>query len=83
MMYQGAVAKFDKKTENFQNLEPSPEDNKVLHTNHSDRCHALQGGWKGLGADAGTYSLRRLDPVTGQFEVFPAISRAQPEHLRT
>src|SRR6267154_232833 len=65
MMYQGAVAKFDKKTEKFQTWSLPPEDNKgYTQINQTDAMHSKVDG-KVWVQDAGTYSLRRLDPVTG------------------
>src|ERR1700731_84482 len=77
MMYQGAAAKFDKKTEKFQTWSLPPEDNKgYTQINQIDAMHSKVDG-KVWVQDAGEYALRRLDPVTGKFEVyrpFPAPS---------
>src|SRR6267142_153902 len=78
MMYQGAVAKFDKKTEKFQTWSLPPEDNKgYTQINQTDAMHSKVDG-KVWVQDAGTYSLRRLDPVTGQFEVFQPFPEPTP-----
>ena len=78
MMYQGAVAKFDKKTEKFQTWSLPPEDNKgYTQINQTDAMHSKVDG-KVWVQDAGTYSLRRLDPVTGQFEVFQPFPEPSP-----
>jgi virginiamycin B lyase len=78
MMYQGAAAKFDKKTEKFQTWSLPPEDNKgYTQINQIDAMHSKVDG-KVWVQDAGTYSLRRLDPVTGKFEVFQPFPEPSP-----
>ncbi len=78
MMYQGAVAKFDRKTEKFQTWSLPPEDNKgYTQINQTDAMHSKVDG-KMWVQDAGTYSLRRLDPVTGKFEVFQPFPEPSP-----
>ena len=78
MMYQGAVAKFDKKTEKFQTWSLPPEDNKgYTQINQTDAMHSKVDG-KVWVQDAGTYSLRRLDPASGQFEVFQPFPEPSP-----
>jgi streptogramin lyase len=78
MMYQGAVAKFDRKTEKFQTWSLPPEDNKdYTQINQTDAMHSKVDG-KVWVQDAGTYSLRRLDPVTGKFEVFQPFPEPSP-----
>ncbi len=78
MMYQGAVAKFDKKTKKFQTWSLPPEDNKgYTQINQTDPMHSKVDG-KVWVQDAGTYSLRRLDPVTGKFEVFQPFPEPSP-----
>ena len=77
MMYQGAAAEFDRKTEKFQTWSLPPEDNKdYTQINQTAPTHSKVDG-KVWVQDAGTYSLRRLDLATGKFEVwqpFPAPS---------
>jgi virginiamycin B lyase len=78
MMYQGAVAKFDRKTEKFQTWSLPPEDNKdYTQINQVDAMHSKVDG-KVWVQDAGTYSLRQLDPVTGKFEVYQPIPAPSP-----
>ena len=77
MMYQGAAAKFDPKTAKFQTFSLPAEDNKdYTQINQVDAMHSKVDG-KVWVQDAGEYSLRQLDPVTGKFKVyrpFPAPS---------
>lgn len=78
MMYQGAVAKFDRKTEKFQTWSLPPEDNKnYTQINQVDAMHSKVDG-KVWVQDAGTYSLRQLDPITGKFEVFQPFPAPSP-----
>ena len=79
MMYQGAVAKFDKKAEKFQTWSFPPEDNKgYTQINQTDPIHSKVDG-KVWVQDAGTYSLRRLDVATGRFgEVFQPFPEPSP-----
>jgi virginiamycin B lyase len=70
MMYQGGVAKFDRKTEKFQTWSLPPEDNKdYTQINQVDAMHSKVDG-KVWVQDAGTYTLRQLDPVSGKFKVY-------------
>jgi virginiamycin B lyase len=76
MMYQGAAAKFDKKTEKFQTWSLPPEDNKgYTQINQVDAMHSKVDG-KVWVQDAGTYSLRRLDPVPSP-NIYDVISDSQ------
>jgi virginiamycin B lyase len=78
MMYQGAVAKFDRKTEKFRTWSLPPEDNQnYTQINQVDAMHSKVDG-KVWVQDAGTYTLRRLDPVTGKFEVFQPLPAPSP-----
>jgi virginiamycin B lyase len=79
MMYQGAVAKFDKKSEKFQTWSFPSEDNKgYTQINQTDAIHSKVDG-KVWVQDAGTYSLRRLDVATGKFgEVFQPFPEPSP-----
>jgi len=76
-MYQGAVAKFDKKTEKFQTWSLPPKTHKATH-NQSDRCHALQGGLERLGPRCRHVFPPRLDPASWPIRSVPAISRPSP-----
>jgi len=78
MMYQGGVAKFNKKTEKFQTWSLPPEDNKdYTQINQTAPAHSKVDGRVWV-QDAGTYTLRRLDPVTGKFEVFRPFKEPSP-----
>ena len=78
MMYQGAVAKFDRKTEKFQTWSLPPEDNKdYTQINQVDAMHSKVDG-KVWVQDAGEYSLRQLDPASGKFEVFRPLPSPSP-----
>ncbi len=78
MMYQGAVAKFDRKTEKFQTWSLPPEDNKdYTQINQVDAMHSKVDG-KVWVQDAGTYSLRQLDPITGKFDVYQPFPAPSP-----
>jgi virginiamycin B lyase len=78
MMYQGAVGKFDTKTEKFQTWSLPPEDNKdYTQINQIDPMHSKVDG-KVWVQDAGEYTLRRLDPVSGKFEIFRPFPAPSP-----
>jgi virginiamycin B lyase len=78
MMYQGAVAKFDRKTGKFQTWSLPQEDNKnYTQINQVDPMHSKVDG-KVWVQDAGEYTLRRLDPVSGKFEVFRPFPAPSP-----
>ena len=78
MMYQGAVGKFDTKTEKFQTWSLPPEDNKdFTQINQIDPMHSKVDG-KVWVQDAGEYTLRRLDPVSGKFEIFRPFPAPSP-----
>lgn len=78
MMYQGAVAKFDRKTEKFQTWSLPPEDNKdYTQINQVDAMHSEVDG-KVWVQDAGEYALRQLHPVSGKFEVFRPFPAPSP-----
>ena len=69
MMYQGAIAKFDPKTEQFQYFRPSPERNRDnLQLNMVTTNYHVDG--KVWVNDAGTSNILRLDLATGKFEEF-------------
>jgi virginiamycin B lyase len=78
MMYQGAVGKFDTKTDKFQTWSLPPEDNKnYTQINQVDPMHSKVDG-KVWVQDAGEYTLRRLDPVSGKFEIFRPFPAPSP-----
>jgi virginiamycin B lyase len=70
MMYQGATAKFDRKTEKFQTFSLPPDQNMdYTQINQIDAMHSKVDG-KIWVQDAGTYMLRRMDLASGKFELF-------------
>jgi virginiamycin B lyase len=78
MMYQGAVAKFDRKTEKFQIFSFPPDLNKdYTQINQVDAIHSKVDG-KVWVQDSGTFTLERLDPVSGKFEVFKPYPEPSP-----
>jgi virginiamycin B lyase len=79
MMYQGGLAKFDRKAEKFQTWSLPSEDNKpYTQINQTDPMHSKVDG-KVWVQDAGTYSLRRLDLATSKFgEVFQPFPEPSP-----
>jgi streptogramin lyase len=78
MMYQGGVAKFDRKTEKFQTWSIPEEFNKdYTQINQVSPNHAKVDGKVWL-QDAGTYAIFRLDPVTGKFERFKPFPDPSP-----
>lgn len=78
MMFQGAVAKFDKNTGKFQVFRLPAEDYKPYTqlTEISPEHHDVDG--KAWGVDAGTYSVLRLDIASGKFEWFHPFSQPSP-----
>jgi virginiamycin B lyase len=78
MMYQGAVGKFDRKTEKFQTWSFPPEDNKdYTQINQTAPDHSKVDG-KVWVHDAGTYSLRQLDLASGKFTVYQPFASPSP-----
>jgi virginiamycin B lyase len=73
MMYQGAVARFDPKTEKFRIWQLPPErlrDNSQLNM-VTNQAHVDGKLWVN---DAGPSTLLRLDLATGKFEEFDPLS---------
>jgi virginiamycin B lyase len=73
MMYQGAVAKFDPKTEKFQIWQLPPErlkDDSQLNM-VTNRAHVDGKVWVN---DAGPSTLLRLDLASGKFEEFDPLA---------
>ncbi len=74
MMYQGAIAKFDKKTEKFQTFSLPAEYNKdYTQVNQVAPMHSNVDG-KVWFQDSGDYSVHRLDLATGKttrYKPFP------------
>ena len=78
VMYQSAIAKFDKKTEKFQTWSLPPELNgDHVQINQVSPEHAYVDGKVWL-QDAGTYTVLRLDLKSGKFEVFAPYKIPRP-----
>jgi virginiamycin B lyase len=78
MMFQGGVAKFDRKTEKFQTWNIPPEYNKgYTQTNQTDPMHSKVDG-KVWVQESGTFTLFRLEPATGKFEYFEPFPQPSP-----
>lgn len=78
MMYQGAVAKFDRKTEKFQIWSLPADLNKdYTQITEVNPKHSRVDGKVWI-VDAGTYTLYRLDPVSGKFESFKPFPDPSP-----
>jgi virginiamycin B lyase len=70
MTFQGAVVKFDKKTEKFQVFKLPPElDGDYREITFVSPTHAQVDGKVWIN-DSGSYTQLRLDVATGKFEVF-------------
>jgi len=78
MQFQGAVAKFDRKTEKFQTWSLPPELNGdyVQINQVSPEHHKVDG--KVWLQDAGTYTVLRLDEHSGKYEVFEPFKIPRP-----
>ncbi|HEY7335451.1 MAG TPA: carboxypeptidase regulatory-like domain-containing protein [Bryobacteraceae bacterium] len=78
MQFQGGVAKFDKRTEKFQTWSLPPELNgDYVQINQVSPEHSYVDGKVWL-QDAGTYTVLRLDPKSGKFEVFAPYAIPRP-----
>jgi streptogramin lyase len=78
MQFQGGVAKFDRKTETFQTWSLPPELNgDHVQINQVSADHHKVDGKVWL-QDAGTYTVLRLDPASGKFEVFEPFKIPRP-----
>jgi streptogramin lyase len=78
MQFQGGVAKFDRKTEKFQTWSLPPELNgDHVQINQVSADHHKVDGKVWL-QDAGTYTVLRLDPASGKFEVFEPFKIPRP-----
>jgi len=78
MQFQGGVAKFDRKTLTFQtwSLPPALNGPHVqINQVSPDRSYVDGKVWL---QDAGTYTVLRLDPATGRFEVFEPYKVPRP-----
>jgi streptogramin lyase len=78
MQFQGGVAKFDRKTGKFQTWSLPPELNgDHVQINQVAPEHSYVDG-KVWVQDAGTYTVLRLDPQSGKFEVFAPFPIPRP-----
>ncbi|HVA95581.1 MAG TPA: carboxypeptidase regulatory-like domain-containing protein [Candidatus Dormibacteraeota bacterium] len=78
MMYQGAVAKFDRKTEKFKTYSLPPglnRDYTQITEVNPIRSNVDGKVWI---VDAGTYTIYRLDPAPGKFESFKPFPDPSP-----
>ena len=78
LQFQGGVAKFDKKTEQFQTWRLPPEldgDHVQINQISPDR-HKVDG--KVWFQDAGTYTVLRLDVASGKIEMFEPYKIPRP-----
>jgi virginiamycin B lyase len=78
MQFQGGVAKFDRKTETFQTWSLPPELNgDHVQINQVSADHHNVDGKVWL-QDAGTYTVLRLDPASGKFDVYEPFKIPRP-----
>jgi virginiamycin B lyase len=78
MQFQGGIAKFDRKTETFETWSLPPDLNGPhvqINQVSPDRAHVDGRVWL---QDAGTYTVLRLDPKSGRFEVFEPYKIPRP-----
>jgi len=78
MQFQGGVARFDRKTETFRTWSLPPELNgDHVQINQISADHHNVDGKVWL-QDAGTYTVLRLDPASGKFEVYEPFTIPRP-----
>jgi streptogramin lyase len=78
MQFQGGVARFDRKTETFRTWSLPPELNgDHVQINQISADHHKVDGKVWL-QDAGTYTVLRLDPASGKFEVYEPFPIPRP-----
>jgi virginiamycin B lyase len=78
MQFQGGIAKFDRKTETFESWSLPPALNGPhvqINQVSPDRAYVDNRIWL---QDAGTYTVLRLDPSSGKFEVFEPYAIPRP-----
>jgi len=78
MQFQGGVTKFDRKTETFESWSLPPALNGPhvqINQVSPDRAYVDNRIWL---QDAGTYTVLRLDPSAGKFEVFEPYAIPRP-----
>ena len=78
MQFQGGIAKFDKKTEQFQTWSlPEELNGDYVQINQVSPEHSQVDGRVWL-QDAGTYTVLRLDLKSGKFEAFAPYAIPRP-----
>ncbi len=78
MMFQGAVARFDRKTETFQTFSlPGDLNQDYTQVTEVNPTRSKVDG-KVWVEDSGTYTVYRLDPTTGKFETFKPFPDPSP-----
>jgi imidazolonepropionase-like amidohydrolase/streptogramin lyase len=78
LQFQGGIAKFDRKTETFESWSLPPALNGPhvqINQVSPDRAYVDNRIWL---QDAGTYTVLRLDPSSGKFEVFEPYAIPRP-----
>ena len=78
LQFQAGIAKFDRKTEKFQVWSLPPElngDHVQINQVSPDRSYVDNKVWL---QDAGTYTVLRLDPGSGKFDVFEPYAIPRP-----
>jgi virginiamycin B lyase len=84
MMYQGAIAKFDKKTEKIQYWSLPPELNiATTQINMTSPLHSGIDGkvWVNDNGAAGSASIHRLDLKTGNWETWKPYKESPQGHI--
>jgi virginiamycin B lyase len=78
MMYQGAVARFNRKTEKFETWSlPANLNKDYTQVTEVNATRSRVDGKVWL-SDSGTYTIYRLDPLTGKFESFKPFPDPSP-----
>ena len=78
MQFQGGIAKFDRRAETFRTWSLPPGLNGAhvqVNQVSPERSHVDGKVWL---QDAGTYTVLRLDPKSGKFEVFEPFKIPRP-----
>jgi len=78
LMYQGAVAKFDRKSETFQTFSLPPDMNKDMAQVNMARAEHADVDGKIWSQNNGFAAVHRLDPASGTFETFAPFKDSGP-----
>ncbi|MFL6974728.1 MAG: carboxypeptidase regulatory-like domain-containing protein, partial [Xanthobacteraceae bacterium] len=78
MMYQGAIAKFNPKTETFQYWSLPPEMNKDMTQVNMVRAESAHVDGKVWSQNNGFAAVHRLDLASGQIETFEPFKSSKP-----